>query len=188
VNDFAICDPPVLTDQTIVHVQQAAFEDRSLPATRTDTHSKPDENVCLSLGFHPFHTGLYCIQALGCGKMDCQNVLLPRRIPMAEISTKTEYSHIVCTPGVVAGEPRIDGHRVRVRDIVAARDLGGLTPEEIAASVYPGLTLAQVYSALAYYEDHRNEIDQAMQQEAQFVEQFLNDHPQLARDVRPAKS
>jgi uncharacterized protein (DUF433 family) len=136
----------------------------------------------------PFHTAFYRIQALGCGKMDGQNVLLPGRIPMAETSTKTEYSHIVCTPGVVGGEPRVDGHRIRVRDIVAARDLGGLTPEEIAASVYPGLTLAQVYSALAYYEDHRNEIDQAMQQEAQFVEQFLNDHPQLARDVRPAKS
>jgi uncharacterized protein (DUF433 family) len=107
---------------------------------------------------------------------------------MAKTSTPTEYSHIVRTPGVIAGEPRINGHRVRVRDIVAARDLGGLTPEEIAASVYPGLTLAQVYSALAYYEDHRAEIDQATQNEAQFVEQFLKDHPQLARDVRPAKS
>jgi uncharacterized protein (DUF433 family) len=107
---------------------------------------------------------------------------------MAEASAKTEYSHIVRTRGIVGGEPRIDGHRIRVRDIVAARDLGGLTPEEIAASVYPGLTLAQVYSALAYYEDHRDEIDQAVQNEAQFVEQFLNVHPQLARDVRPAKN
>ena len=89
---------------------------------------------------------------------------------------------------VVGGEPRIDGHRIRVRDVVAARDLGGLTPEEIVASVYPELTLAQVYAALVYYEDHRDEIDQAMQNEAQFVEQFLKDHPQLARDVRPAKS
>jgi uncharacterized protein (DUF433 family) len=107
---------------------------------------------------------------------------------MAETSTRTEYSHIVRTPDVCSGEPRIDGHRIRVRDIVAARDLGGLTPEEIAASVYPGLTLAQVYTALAYYEDHHDEIDQALQNEAQFVEQFLKDHPQLARDVRPAKS
>jgi uncharacterized protein (DUF433 family) len=107
---------------------------------------------------------------------------------MAETSTKTEYFHIVRTLGVVGGEPRIDGHRIRVRDVVAARDLGGLTPEEIVASVYPELTLAQVYAALAYYEDHRDEIDQAMQNEAQFVEQFLKDHPQLARDVRPAKS
>jgi uncharacterized protein (DUF433 family) len=107
---------------------------------------------------------------------------------MAETSTKTEYFHIVRTLGVVGGEPRIDGHRIRVRDVVAARDLGGLTPEEIVASVYPELTLAQVYAALAYYEDHRDEIDQAMQNEAQFVEPFLKDHPQLARGVRPAKS
>ena len=88
---------------------------------------------------------------------------------MGAPATKTEYSHIVRTPGIVSGEPRIEEHRVRVRDIVAARDLGGLTPEEIAASVYPGLTLAQVYSALAFYEDHRDEIDQAMKNEAQCV-------------------
>jgi uncharacterized protein (DUF433 family) len=48
-----------------------------------------------------------------------------------------------------------------VRDIVAARDFAGLTPAEIAANVYPDLTLAQVYAALAYYEDHREEIDRA---------------------------
>jgi len=80
-------------------------------------------------------------------------------IVMAEAQAQTEYVHIVCTPGVVGSEPRIAGHRIRVRDIVAARDLGGLTPEEIAASVYPELTLAEVYSALAYYEDHHDEID-----------------------------
>jgi uncharacterized protein (DUF433 family) len=50
--------------------------------------------------------------------------------------------------------------------------LSGLTPEEIAANVYPGLTLVQVYASLAYYEDHRDEIDQAMQNEVQFIEQF----------------
>jgi len=107
---------------------------------------------------------------------------------MADAATKTQYAYIVRTPGVVGGEARIAGYRIRVRDIVAARDLGGLTPEEIAANIYPELTLAQVYSALAYYEDHRAEIEQAMQNEAQFVEQFLHDHPQLVRDVRPAKS
>jgi uncharacterized protein (DUF433 family) len=104
---------------------------------------------------------------------------------MTDALTTTAYPHIVRTPGVVSGEPRISGNRIRVRDIVAARDLGGLTPEEIAANVYPELSLAQVYSALAYYEDHRDEINQAMQNEAQLVEQFLKDHPQLVRDVRP---
>ncbi len=106
----------------------------------------------------------------------------------SEVSTKTEYAHIVRTVGAASGEPRIDGHRIRVRDVVAARDVGGLAPEEIAASVYPELTLAQVYAALAYYEDHHHEIDQATEDESQFIEQFLKDHPQLARDVRPAGS
>jgi Domain of unknown function (DUF5615) len=73
-------------------------------------------------------------------------------------------------------------------DIVAAHDLGGLTPEEIAASVYPELTLAQVSSALACYDDHRDEIEQAMQNEAQYIERLLQNHPQLLRDIRPAKT
>jgi uncharacterized protein (DUF433 family) len=81
-----------------------------------------------------------------------------------DASTKTEYSPIVCTPGVVSGESRIGGHSIDVSDIVAARDLGGLTPTEMATSVYPELTLAQVYSALAYYEDHRHASEQAILQ------------------------
>lgn len=45
---------------------------------------------------------------------------------MADVSTTIAYAHIVCTPGVVGGEARISGHRIRVRDIVAARDRTGL--------------------------------------------------------------
>ena len=51
----------------------------------------------------------------------------------SDTSTRTEFAHIVRTPGTMGGEPRIEEHRIRVRDIVAARDLGGLTPEGIAA-------------------------------------------------------
>jgi len=29
---------------------------------------------------------------------------------------QTEYAHIVHTPGLLSGEARIDGHRIRVRD------------------------------------------------------------------------
>lgn len=106
----------------------------------------------------------------------------------SDASINTEFAHIIRTPGCLGGEPRIGGHRIRVRDIVAARDLGGLAPEEIAASVYPELSLAEIYAALAYYEDHRHEIDQASHDERQFIEQFLKDHPQLARDARPTGS
>lgn len=50
----------------------------------------------------------------------------------------TEYAHIDRTPGVLGGEPRVAEHRIRVRGIVAARDHGGFTPEQIVSSVYPG--------------------------------------------------
>lgn len=99
----------------------------------------------------------------------------------------TEYAHIVRTPGVLGGEPRIAEHRIRVRDIVAARDHGGFTPEQIASSVYPGLTKAQVYAALAYFEDHREEIERAEAVEERIVADFRKEHPELTRDYRDAE-
>jgi uncharacterized protein (DUF433 family) len=104
---------------------------------------------------------------------------------MSSETTQTEFAHIVRTPGIVGGEPRIADHRIRVRDIVTARDLAGYSPEEIAGTVYPDLTLAQVYAALAYYEDHRDEIDLASQSEANAADAFLRSHPDLACDRRP---
>ncbi len=104
----------------------------------------------------------------------------------AELPEPT-YPHIVCTPDVVNGEPRVAGFRIRVRDIVVARDKGGYSPEEIAATVYPDLTLAQVYCALAYAEDHRGELARAIEEEAEFVEEFKRLHPNLVRDVRFAR-
>ena len=104
---------------------------------------------------------------------------------MSAETVPTEYAHIVCTLGVVGGEPRVAGHRIRVRDIVAARDLCGDSPETIAGSVYPDLTLAQVYAALAYYEDHRDEIQLAGEAESAAAAEFLQEHPELACDLRP---
>jgi uncharacterized protein (DUF433 family) len=101
----------------------------------------------------------------------------------AEATIQTEYRHIVRTPAVVGGEPRIAGHRIRVRDIVAARDLGGHTPEEIATGAYPPLTLAQVYAALAYYEDHRAEIGRAADNEAGIIAQFIQHYSGLVGKV-----
>ena len=92
---------------------------------------------------------------------------------------QTEYAHVVREPGIVGGEPHIAGHRIRIRDITAARDRGGYTPEEIAANVYPHLTLAEVYAALAYYEDHRSEIDQQTEAESHFIDHFMQQHPEL---------
>lgn len=92
-------------------------------------------------------------------------------------TTKTEYAHIVCTPGIVGGEPRIACTRIRVRDIVSARDIQAATPEEIAATIYPQLSLAQVYAALAYYEDHRDEIDALHRREGDYLEGLRKSPP-----------
>jgi uncharacterized protein (DUF433 family) len=77
----------------------------------------------------------------------------------------------------VGGEPRIDGTRIRVRDVVLVRDVQALTPEEIVASVYPHLSLAQVYAALAYYEDHREEIVALQSREDEFLESLRKSPP-----------
>ena len=92
-------------------------------------------------------------------------------------TTQTEFAHIVTTPGIVGGEPRIAGTRIRVRDIVAARDMRAATPEEIATTYYPHLSLAQVYAALAYYEDRRSEIDALKEVETKFIESVRRSPP-----------
>lgn len=93
------------------------------------------------------------------------------------VTTNTEYAHIVCTPGIVGGEPRIADTRIRVRDIVLARDVQAVTPEEIVATIYPQLSMAQVYAALAYYEDHRDEIGSLQRQENEYLEGLRKSPP-----------
>jgi uncharacterized protein (DUF433 family) len=38
------------------------------------------------------------------------------------MSTSVSYPHVVSTPSLFQGEPHIEGLRIRVRDIVLARD------------------------------------------------------------------
>ena len=66
--------------------------------------------------------------------------------------------HISKTPGVCGGRACIAGHRIRVADVVAWHERRGYAADEIVA-LFPGLTLGDVYAALAYYFDHRAEIE-----------------------------
>src|SRR5262245_22033672 len=59
---------------------------------------------------------------------------------------------------VCGGGACIVGHRIRVADIVAWHERRGYCPEENLA-LFPGITLADVYAALAYYFDNRQEIE-----------------------------
>jgi uncharacterized protein (DUF433 family) len=79
-----------------------------------------------------------------------------------------EKRHIESLPGVCGGKPCIAGTRIRVWDIHVWHDLKGESPEQIAAN-FPQITVADVHAALAYYLDHREEIEQEMKQADAFV-------------------
>jgi uncharacterized protein (DUF433 family) len=87
---------------------------------------------------------------------------------MAEV-VKTEHPHIVRLEGVCGGEPVIDGLRVTVRH-VATLHRRGETILEIAEAL--GITEAQVFHALSYFFDHREEILALMAQEEQAHARF----------------
>jgi uncharacterized protein (DUF433 family) len=75
--------------------------------------------------------------------------------------------HIESSPEVADGKPRITGHRITVQNIVIWHERMGLSADEIASQ--HGLSLADVYAALAYYYDHRQAIDEAILADESYV-------------------
>ena len=67
--------------------------------------------------------------------------------------------HIDITPGICGGRPRIAGSRIRVQDIVYWFEEQGASADEIVRH-FPTITRADVFAALTYYWDHRDEIEQ----------------------------
>ncbi len=84
------------------------------------------------------------------------------------MTTKTLDEHIVITPGTCEGRPRIAGHRITVKNIVIWHEWMGWSVDEIAAEY--DLTQADVHAALAYYYDHKAEMDEQMIKDEEFIE------------------
>lgn len=76
---------------------------------------------------------------------------------------RTEYPHIVKVEGVCGGEAIIEGTRIAVWHIVGYYYKVGMSVEDILAE-WNYLTPAQVFSALAYYHDHKEEIDRVREE------------------------
>jgi uncharacterized protein (DUF433 family) len=68
------------------------------------------------------------------------------------------YRYIVRSAGVRSGNPIVDGTRIAVHDIIGLLQ-NGETVDSLKANCFPQITRSQVYECLAYYEDHRGEID-----------------------------
>jgi uncharacterized protein (DUF433 family) len=66
--------------------------------------------------------------------------------------------YIIHQPGVRGGSAIIESTRVGVHDVIGLLQ-NGETVDSITARCLPNITRAQVYECLAYYEDHRGEID-----------------------------
>jgi uncharacterized protein (DUF433 family) len=91
--------------------------------------------------------------------------------------------HIEKTPGICGGKARIAGHRIRVIDIVAWHERRGRSADEIVG-MFPGITLADVHAALAYYFDNREEIEAEFRRDEEWAEWVKANSPSKVDKVR----
>lgn len=84
-----------------------------------------------------------------------------------EIPTIT-YEHVQLDS---LGVPFIAGTTMKVVELVMAQIAHGWSPEELHFQ-HPYLSLGQIHSALAYYWDHKAELDADIEQRWQWAEQM----------------
>ncbi len=92
-----------------------------------------------------------------------------------QVTQKTLNDHIESRPEIAGDKPRIAGHRITVQNIVIWHERMGRTADEIAADY--GLSLADVYAALAYYHDHQFEIEKSIKDGKRFAEELRQKTP-----------
>jgi uncharacterized protein (DUF433 family) len=78
------------------------------------------------------------------------------------------HPHIEITPD---GHARIRGTGFKVRMLAEEHLISGADAMELQRG-HPHLTLSQVYSALAYYYDHKEEFDREIEELREFAEQM----------------
>jgi uncharacterized protein (DUF433 family) len=93
----------------------------------------------------------------------------------------TEY--IGVRAGYCGGKPHILGHRIKVEHVATWHEKMGMSPAEIVAE-YPTITLSQVHAALAYYYDHREEIEADIRAGDEFVEKLRAGQPSIFEKAR----
>lgn len=81
----------------------------------------------------------------------------------------TEYPHITWNED--KGLPCISGTRLTVQDVVDLH-LDGQRIEEIQEN-FPSYTLTEIASAIAYYFDHRDEVDRIVAERQRMAEAAL---------------
>ncbi|MDQ3184657.1 MAG: DUF433 domain-containing protein [Actinomycetota bacterium] len=86
----------------------------------------------------------------------------------AEVDMETRYEHIALNEDRVPG---IVDTTIKVVELVVEQQAYGWSPQELHFQ-HPYLTLGQIHSALAYYWDHREELDRDIQRQLERVERM----------------
>ncbi len=84
----------------------------------------------------------------------------------------TNYRYIVKAEGIRSGHAIVEDTRIGVHDVVAMVRTGASVDEVVAS--FPRLTRAQVYECLAYYEDHKSEIDPLVATQTELADMVLS--------------
>lgn len=82
-------------------------------------------------------------------------------------ATSTTYQHVQLDAN---GVPVLSGTTLKVVEVVMAQIAYGWSPEELHFQ-HPDLSLGQIHSALAYYWDHKQELDADIERRSEFVEE-----------------
>lgn len=86
---------------------------------------------------------------------------------------ETRYEHVLLNDAQV---PVISGTTMKVTELVLAQAAYGWSAEELHIQ-FPHLTLGQIYSALAYYWDHREELESDIEKRLERVNQIQKETP-----------
>ncbi len=82
---------------------------------------------------------------------------------MGRASEQVKHPYIVVRQDYCGGRPVIAGTKFPVHSVVTYVLRQGVAPEELVKE-FSHLTLAQVYDALSYYYDYRNDIDRDLRE------------------------
>ena len=86
---------------------------------------------------------------------------------------ETRYEHVLLNDAQV---PVISGTTMKVIELVLAQAAYGWSAEELHIQ-FSQLTLGQIYSALAYYWDHREELESDIEKRMEKVNQIQKETP-----------
>ena len=98
---------------------------------------------------------------------------------------ETRYAHILLNEARV---PVIAGTSMKVVELVLDHLAYGWSPEELHFQ-HPTLSMGQIHSALAYYWDHKAEVDQDIERRRQMVDRLQQTSPEspLAERLKARK-